>query len=104
KRQKITRGPKPVSKKSNSMWMTSLSQFPLLIHPTRKVQNSRLAASRVFYLASQNTVTSHVVQADSLRGTSVPLERLAGTCGRRAEATPQAISLPHMACHLYSAS
>src|SRR5206468_2078575 len=25
------------------MWMTSLSQFPLLIHPTRKVQNSRLA-------------------------------------------------------------
>jgi hypothetical protein len=22
--------------------MTSLSQFPLLIHPTRKVQNSRL--------------------------------------------------------------
>ncbi len=26
----------------------------------------------------------------SLRGTSVPLERLAGTCGRLAEATPQA--------------
>src|SRR6266480_1293142 len=24
------------------MWMTSLSQFPLLIHPTRKVQNSSL--------------------------------------------------------------
>jgi len=26
----------------------------------------------------------------SLRGTSVPLERRAGTCGRRAEAPPQA--------------
>ncbi len=25
------------------MWMTSLSQFPLLNHPTRKVQNSSLA-------------------------------------------------------------
>src|SRR6266481_1473474 len=24
------------------MWMTSLSQFPLLNHPTRKVQNSSL--------------------------------------------------------------
>jgi len=30
----------------------------------------------------------------SLRGTSVPLERLAGTCGRRAEATPQAEACP----------
>ena len=29
----------------------------------------------------------------SLRGTSVPLERLAGTCGRLAEATPQAEAL-----------
>src|SRR5436190_14178744 len=32
----------------------------------------------------------------SLRGTSVPLERLAGTCGRRAEATPQAHLCPHL--------
>ena len=27
--------------------MTSLSQFPLLIHPTRKVQNSRLDGTRI---------------------------------------------------------
>src|SRR5258708_31855000 len=32
----------------------------------------------------------------SLRGTSVSLERLAGTCGRRAEATPQAHLCPHL--------
>src|SRR5438309_3487242 len=43
----------------------------------------------------------------SLRGTSVPLERLAGTCGRRAEATPQAEARLKPAPHglsLYSAS
>src|SRR5207249_11132214 len=32
----------------------------------------------------------------SLRGTSVLLERLAGTCGRLAEATPQAHLCPHL--------
>jgi len=43
KQQKITRGLKHASKKSNSMWMTTLKPFPLLRHPIRKVQNSRLA-------------------------------------------------------------
>ncbi len=43
KQQKTIRGPKPASKKSNLMWMTSLSQFPLLNHPNQKVQNSSLA-------------------------------------------------------------
>src|SRR5438045_1218036 len=42
KPQKITRGPKTASTRSNSMSMTSLSQFPLLNHQTRKVQNSSL--------------------------------------------------------------
>ena len=38
----------------------------------------------------------------SLRGTSVPLERLAATCGRRAEATPQAEACPTNVRILYS--
>src|SRR5438105_1101121 len=45
KPQKITRGPKTASTRSNSMSMTSLSQFPLLNHQTRKVQNSSLGAA-----------------------------------------------------------
>src|SRR5437868_2142429 len=47
KQQKITRDPKPVSKKSKSMWMPSLNQFGLLNHPTRKVQNSSLAKESI---------------------------------------------------------
>src|SRR6266487_4852325 len=43
KQQRITRGPKPVSKKSNSMRMPSLNQFGPLNYLTRKVQNPRLA-------------------------------------------------------------
>ena len=35
----------------------------------------------------------------SQRGTSVPLERLAGTCGRLAEATPQAEARPTSRIH-----
>jgi len=42
KPQKITRGPKPASKKSNLMWMTTLNPFRLPHHPTQKVQNSSL--------------------------------------------------------------
>ena len=38
----IILGLKPVSKKSNSMWMTSLNRFNLRHHSTRKVQNSSL--------------------------------------------------------------
>src|SRR5260370_3134334 len=42
KQPKTIRGLKPASKMSNSMSITFLSQFPLLNHPTEKVQNSRL--------------------------------------------------------------
>src|SRR6266849_1829194 len=49
KQQRTIRGPKPASKKSNSMWMTSLSQFPLLDHPNQKVQNSRLGGLYLAY-------------------------------------------------------
>ena len=45
KRQKIIPGPKGVSKKLNSMWMTTLSQSRLPHHLFQKVQNSRLAGS-----------------------------------------------------------
>ena len=52
KQLKTTRAPKHASKKSNSMWMTTLNQI-LLNHPTRKVQNSRLAetSKRTTHLA-----------------------------------------------------
>ena len=45
------------------MWMTSLSQFPLLIHPTRKVQNSRLGGPRAGYspVVIQQVGDSHQV-------------------------------------------
>ena len=47
KPQPTTPGPKPASKTLNSMWMTALSQFRQTPHPSQKVQNSRLASSRI---------------------------------------------------------
>src|SRR5439155_10696078 len=71
KRQKITRGPKPVSKKSNSMWMTSLSQFPLLIHPTRKVQNSSLGGITTFVIP-KGLVTTGINARGDITGHTAP--------------------------------
>src|ERR1700693_4141591 len=42
KPQKITRGPKDASKKSNLMWMLTPNLFRLPNHKTQKVQTSRL--------------------------------------------------------------
>ena len=45
KRQKIILGLKPVSKKSNSMWMTILNQLRLFNLPAQKVQKSSLGSA-----------------------------------------------------------
>ncbi len=61
------------------MWMTSLSQFPLLNHPTRKVQNSSLAEGfaaedRVDTLGFGRVVKLHGAVEQGVAGMAVQVD------------------------------
>src|SRR5258708_39995719 len=70
----------------------------LAIERTQTAPHVNASCYPLTYLRFAELVDKQCGAGFSLRGTSVPLEERAGTCGRRAEAPPQAEACPTF-CH-----